>query len=30
MSAAVQELLKVLDLEQLDPNLFRGISPKVT
>ncbi|MGE0564729.1 MAG: acyl-CoA thioesterase II [Pseudolabrys sp.] len=30
MSAAVQELLKVLDLEQLDPNLFRGVSPKVT
>ena len=30
MSAAVQELLRILDLEQLDLNLFRGISPKVT
>src|SRR3954468_2219042 len=29
MSAAVQELLKILDLEQLEVNLFRGRSPQV-
>jgi acyl-CoA thioesterase-2 len=29
MSAAVQDLLKVLDLEQLEVNLFRGRSPQV-
>jgi acyl-CoA thioesterase-2 len=29
MSAAVQELLAILDLEQLDLNLFRGRSPQV-
>jgi acyl-CoA thioesterase-2 len=29
MSAAVQELLAVLDLEQLEVNLFRGLSPQV-
>lgn len=29
MSAAVQELLSVLDLEQLEVNLFRGRSPQV-
>src|SRR5260370_839836 len=30
MSSAVQELLSVLDLEQLELNLFRGRSPQVT
>jgi acyl-CoA thioesterase-2 len=30
MSAAIQELLEVLDLEQLEVNLFRGRSPEVT
>jgi acyl-CoA thioesterase-2 len=30
MSAAVQELLKILDLEPLEENLFRGRSPQVT
>jgi acyl-CoA thioesterase-2 len=30
MSAAVQELLAVLDLEQIEVNLFRGRSPQVT
>ena len=29
MSAAVQELLRILDLEQLEVNLFRGRSPQV-
>ena len=29
MSAAVQALLKILDLEQLEVNLFRGRSPQV-
>ena len=29
MSAAVQDLLKILDLEQLEVNLFRGRSPQV-
>jgi acyl-CoA thioesterase II len=29
MSAAVQELLKILDLEPLEVNLFRGRSPQV-
>jgi len=29
MTTAVQELLSVLDLEQLDLNLFRGLSPQV-
>jgi acyl-CoA thioesterase-2 len=29
MSAAVQELLSILDLEELDLNLFRGRSPQV-
>jgi acyl-CoA thioesterase-2 len=29
MSAAVQDLLSILDLEQLDLNLFRGRSPQV-
>jgi len=28
MSAAVQELLDILDLEELDLNLFRGRSPQ--
>ncbi len=28
MSAAVQEMLEILDLEELDLNLFRGRSPK--
>ena len=28
MSAAVERLLKILDLEQLEVNLFRGESPK--
>lgn len=28
MSAAVQDLLKILDLEQLEVNLFRGLSPQ--
>ena len=30
MSAAMQELLSILDLETLERNLFRGRSPKVT
>jgi acyl-CoA thioesterase-2 len=30
MSDAVKELISILDLEQLDLNLFRGVSPKVT
>ena len=30
MSAAMQELLDILDLEALEHNLFRGRSPKVT
>jgi acyl-CoA thioesterase-2 len=30
MSAAVQELLAVLDLEQIEVNLFRGRSPQVS
>ncbi len=30
MSSAVQELLDILDLEQLEVNLFRGRSPEVT
>ena len=30
MSSAVQELLSVLDLEQIEVNLFRGRSPQVT
>lgn len=30
MSAAMQELLDILDLEPLERNLFRGRSPKVT
>lgn len=30
MSAAMQELLDILDLESLERNLFRGRSPKVT
>ncbi len=29
MSAAMQELLAILDLERLEHNLFRGRSPKV-
>ena len=29
MSAAVQDLLKILDLEPLEVNLFRGRSPQV-
>lgn len=29
MSAAVQELLKILDIEPLEVNLFRGRSPQV-
>ena len=29
MSAAVDELLRVLDLEQIEQNIFRGISPQV-
>src|SRR5258707_5733913 len=29
MSSAVQELLTILDLEQLEVNLFRGRSPQV-
>src|SRR5258708_11853229 len=29
MSSAVQELLAILDLEQLEVNLFRGRSPQV-
>src|SRR5690606_4729742 len=29
MSSAVQDLLKILDLETLDVNLFRGSSPQV-
>ena len=29
MSAAVDELLQVLDLEQIEQNIFRGISPQV-
>jgi len=29
MSSAVQELLRILDLEELDINLFRGRSPQV-
>jgi acyl-CoA thioesterase-2 len=29
MSAAVQDLLRILDLEQLEANLFRGRSPQV-
>ena len=29
MSSAVSELLSILDLEHLDPNLFRGRSPQV-
>ncbi len=29
MSAAMQELLAILDLEKLEHNLFRGRSPKV-
>src|SRR3954468_23712770 len=29
MSSAVQELLDILDLEELDLNLFRGRSPQV-
>ena len=28
MTAAMQELLSILDLEQLEHNLFRGRSPK--
>src|ERR1700759_261894 len=28
MSLAVSDLLSILDLEQLDPNLFRGRSPQ--
>src|SRR5664279_4171707 len=28
MSSAVQELLSILDLEELDINLFRGLSPQ--
>src|SRR5437870_1450911 len=30
MSAAIQELLQILDLEPLEVNLFRGRSPQVT
>jgi acyl-CoA thioesterase-2 len=30
MSEAVKELVSILDLEQLDLNLFRGVSPKIT
>ena len=30
MSAAMQELLDILDLERLEHNLYRGRSPKVT
>lgn len=30
MSSAMQELLSILDLETIEHNLFRGISPKVT
>jgi len=30
MSAAVQELLKILDIEQLEVNLFRGRSPQTS
>src|SRR6266404_6616421 len=30
MSSAVQELLTILDLEQLEVNLYRGRSPQVT
>ena len=29
MSSAVQDLLNLLDLEELDINLFRGSSPQV-
>jgi len=29
MSSAVQDLLAILDLEQLELNLFRGRSPQV-
>ena len=29
MSSAVQDLLAILDLEQLEVNLFRGRSPQV-
>jgi acyl-CoA thioesterase-2 len=29
MSAAVQDLLKILDIEPLEVNLFRGLSPQV-
>ena len=28
MSSAVQDLLKLLDLEPLEVNLFRGVSPQ--
>lgn len=30
MSEVLKELIAILDLEQLDLNLFRGVSPKVT
>jgi acyl-CoA thioesterase-2 len=30
MSSAMQELLSILDLETIEHNLFRGVSPKVT
>jgi acyl-CoA thioesterase-2 len=30
MSSAMQELLSILDLETIELNLFRGLSPKVT
>ncbi|HVW55191.1 MAG TPA: acyl-CoA thioesterase II [Rhizobiaceae bacterium] len=30
MSSAMQELLSILDLETIEHNLFRGLSPKVT
>src|SRR4026208_2559221 len=29
MSVAVQDLLKILDIEPLEVNLFRGVSPQV-